>query len=62
MCSRERVCCSFCGSANVAKMSLFGTAQLVSQYYCKQCKSVFEWVRWRSESNIAGTRDEGKAI
>ncbi len=44
---QEAVYCSFCHSVDVAKMSMFGTAQLVSQYYCHQCKSVFEWVRWR---------------
>jgi len=41
--------CSFCSSEDVNKIARIGTAQLVSQYYCNHCKSVFEYVRWRDE-------------
>jgi hypothetical protein len=41
--------CSFCDSTNVQMMSRFGTAQLVRQYYCISCRSVFEFVRWQEE-------------
>lgn len=47
--SHEAVHCSFCDSTDVMKLSIFGTAQLVSQYYCNQCKSVFEFIRWQKE-------------
>jgi formate dehydrogenase maturation protein FdhE len=40
--------CSFCDSTDVALMSLFGTAQLVRQYYCNHCHSVFEYIRWQN--------------
>ncbi|MGR6116603.1 PaaD-like zinc ribbon domain-containing protein [Aeribacillus composti] len=43
--------CSFCDSTNVKKIAVFGTAQLVSQYYCNQCKSVFEFIRWQNDLN-----------
>lgn len=44
--------CSFCSSDNVEKISAFGTAQLVRQYYCNSCRTVFEYIRWQaSESN-----------
>ncbi|WP_429842918.1 hypothetical protein [Brevibacillus sp. FIR094] len=39
--------CSFCDSTDVTLMSPFGTAQLVRQYYCNACKSVFEFIRWQ---------------
>ncbi|WP_425482030.1 hypothetical protein [Cytobacillus depressus] len=39
--------CSFCSSEDVEKISSFGTAQLVRQYYCSSCKSVFEYIRWQ---------------
>ncbi|WP_449280303.1 PaaD-like zinc ribbon domain-containing protein [Lentibacillus salinarum] len=45
----DTVKCPFCSSDDVNKIAPFGTAQLVSQYYCNQCKSVFEYVRWRDE-------------
>lgn len=44
---KEEVKCSFCSSKSVKKLSSFGTAQLVRQYYCNQCQSVFEYIRWR---------------
>ncbi|GAD14909.1 conserved hypothetical protein [Geobacillus kaustophilus GBlys] len=41
---------------------MFGTAQLVSQYYCHQCKSVFERVRWRDDAKEEGeATDEDQA-
>ncbi|ARK29751.1 PaaD-like zinc ribbon domain-containing protein [Halalkalibacter krulwichiae] len=50
MCKRkERPHCSFCQSENVKVIAPFGTAQLVRQFYCHDCKSVFEYIRWRSE-------------
>jgi transposase-like protein len=39
--------CSFCSSTKVEKISSFGTAQLVRQYYCNNCNSVFEYIRWQ---------------
>lgn len=39
--------CSFCSSENVEKISSFGTAQLVRQYYCNSCRTVFEYIRWQ---------------
>jgi len=43
------VTCSFCSTDDVNKIASFGTAQLVNQYYCNQCKTVFEYVRWRED-------------
>ncbi|WP_456061446.1 PaaD-like zinc ribbon domain-containing protein [Alteribacillus persepolensis] len=43
----QAVCCSFCSSEDVTKISSFGTAQLVRQYYCNHCRSVFEYIRWQ---------------
>lgn len=39
--------CAFCQSKNVDKIASFGTAQLVRQYYCNDCQSVFEFIRWQ---------------
>ncbi|WP_081411894.1 hypothetical protein [Alicyclobacillus herbarius] len=38
--------CPFCGSKDVRIQSPVGRAQLVRQYYCNTCRSVFERVRW----------------
>jgi len=45
--SDSSVKCSYCASENVDKIAAFGTAQLVNQYYCNECKTVFEYIRWR---------------
>ncbi|CAM3809055.1 hypothetical protein ALPO108162_06855 [Alicyclobacillus pomorum] len=38
--------CPFCGSRTVRRVSQFGKVQLVSQFLCSDCRSVFERVRW----------------
>ncbi|GMA51362.1 hypothetical protein GCM10025857_27190 [Alicyclobacillus contaminans] len=43
---KNPVQCPFCGSERVHRLSQFGKAQLVSQYLCDDCRSVFERVRW----------------
>ncbi|HEV2440838.1 MAG TPA: hypothetical protein VGX97_12335 [bacterium] len=38
--------CPFCGSDATELMSLFGSSPLTSQYYCRDCRSAFEQVKW----------------
>jgi hypothetical protein len=40
------IACSFCGSGHTELFSLFGSSSLTSQYYCRNCRSVFERVKW----------------
>ncbi|WP_438821125.1 hypothetical protein [Desertibacillus haloalkaliphilus] len=42
-------------------MAPFGTAQLVRQFYCNDCKSVFEYIRWRDEGQNEH-RDHSKKL
>lgn len=42
----EAVACAFCESTETELVSLFGQNLLSSQYYCRNCHSVFEAVRW----------------
>jgi hypothetical protein len=45
--------CPFCGSRDTEKQSDFGTSVMVKQYYCRGCKTVFEWIKWGdSEANL----------
>jgi len=39
--------CPFCGGSNTEQFSAFGSALSVSQYYCRPCRTVFEWMKWR---------------
>ncbi len=38
--------CPFCGADDTVKQADFGTSLMVSQYYCRACHTVFEWVKW----------------
>lgn len=46
----ETVTCAFCDSTDTELISLFGQFLLASQYYCRNCHSVFEAVRWTEET------------
>ncbi|MEB3100151.1 PaaD-like zinc ribbon domain-containing protein [Ferviditalea candida] len=46
----QQVHCPFCDSSEVSMMSHFGTFQLVRQYFCSDCRSVFEYIRWQENS------------
>jgi len=39
--------CPFCGGSETEQFSAFGSALSVSQYYCRPCRTVFEWMKWR---------------
>lgn len=41
----ERVECPFCGGTDTEQFSAFGSAVSTSQYYCRRCRSVFEFFK-----------------
>ena len=43
----ESVPCPFCDGSETEQFSAFGSAVSVGQYYCRDCKTVFEWMKWR---------------
>ncbi len=40
------VACAYCDSTDTEMIALFGQSLMVSQFYCRRCRSVFEAVRW----------------
>lgn len=63
--------CPFCGSLDTELMALFGSQMLTSQYYCRNCHSAFEAVKWddaksRAENKLRGMKNKqmtmGEAI
>ena len=46
---REQIACPFCNSSETEFFSLFGQFLLASQYYCRNCRTVFDVVRWTEE-------------
>lgn len=47
--------CPFCGTSDVMMISPFGKMQLVMQYYCNVCRTVFERIKWREASPVDQT-------
>ena len=39
------VVCPFCGSDDTEPYSLFGSTLLLTQHYCRACRTVFERIR-----------------
>lgn len=42
----ERPMCPFCDSADTELHSAFGSALSVATYWCRACRTAFEWVKW----------------
>lgn len=42
----KQVACPFCDSSETEMIALFGQQMMTSQYYCRNCRSVFEAVKW----------------
>ena len=38
--------CPFCDAANTRKESDFGTTLAYAQFYCTNCRTMFEWLKW----------------
>jgi hypothetical protein len=45
----EHPACAYCGSEDTEFMALFGQFLLVSQYYCRSCRSPFDWCKLQDE-------------
>lgn len=38
--------CPHCASADVELEAPFGGSLMSRQYYCRACRTVFEWIKW----------------
>lgn len=45
----REVRCAFCDSTDVELFSLYGQTLLGTQYYCRNCRSIFEAIRYDEE-------------
>ncbi len=37
--------CPFCGGTDTRLESPFGSVLSVAQYYCRACRTIFEWIK-----------------
>lgn len=44
----HEVRCPHCGADDVELEAAFGGSLMSSQFYCRSCRTVFEWVKWES--------------
>jgi hypothetical protein len=42
----DSVPCPFCGGSATELHSPFGSVLSVATYWCRACRSPFEWVKW----------------
>jgi hypothetical protein len=44
--------CAFCDSADTEPTSIYGCHMMTAQYFCRSCRSTFDWVReeWQVEA------------
>lgn len=48
-----RPACPFCEGNETELHSPFGTALSVATYWCRRCRTAFEWVKWRGPKERA---------
>lgn len=42
----DKAICPFCDSQQVHKIANFSGTQMVKQYLCESCHSIFERIKW----------------
>lgn len=50
----DAVECPFCLGLETEQFSAFGSALSVSQYYCRTCRTVFEWMKRKGDHPSSG--------
>jgi hypothetical protein len=43
----EHVACPFCGGHHTELHSPFGPQLSVATYWCRDCHTAFEWLKWK---------------
>ena len=57
----EHVTCPFCGQADTELHSPFGPQLSTASYWCRRCRTAFDWVKWRgSVAPADGMRAPGR--
>ena len=47
---RPDVRCPFCHSPNTQCEAAFGTTHAYAQFYCRACRTPFEWIKWEEHA------------
>ena len=45
----EQPACPFCDERDTELHSPFGSALSVATYWCRRCRTAFEWVKWAED-------------
>jgi hypothetical protein len=57
----ERVVCPFCDRDESELHSPFGTALSVATYWCRRCRTAFEWVKWNDRESPGAPPDDSRS-
>ncbi len=44
------VSCPFCHSQDTHGEAAFGTTHAYAQFYCRACRTPFEWIKWEEHA------------
>lgn len=48
--------CVFCDGTETELHAPFGSALSVATYWCRTCRTAFEWVKWGAETDASRAR------
>ncbi len=51
--------CPFCGGTRTTEIGAFASVAMTAHFLCSDCRSPFEWVRWRKPPTAAAGRAPG---
>ena len=57
----ESPTCPFCGGNDTHLESAFGSVLSVAQYYCRNCRTVFEWIKRTGGADAGGADPDASA-
>ncbi len=46
----DHVFCPFCRAEDTYCEAAFGTAHAYAQFYCRACRTPFEWIKWEEHA------------
>ena len=52
----DDVACPFCEGMETELHSAFGSALSVATYWCRSCRTAFEWVKWGEADDTPSDR------
>lgn len=50
--AQTAVACPFCASQDTCCENGFGTTHAYAQFFCRACRTPFEWIKWEEQPSV----------